>query len=482
MLGFLSKERDESGVMNSRQQIYRFDALVVLALLPFVGMFLLPLVAYGGRLRVRLVDGGSISITELPSDLIAFSLGVFGIWLSVAVVSAWIGVRFFRCRPAVTWVGPELRVAAFFFFFLFGNIFLIVHSLLRFPSSVENIIHLLSLSAGVTIVLGVALVAERHTHARRVVRCVGFLTGVQYVAMLGISLAFGKAMGAVMTFVLMTGALWAVPLKSRTRRIGVVVLVVMTCTALVLKTPIRSISGGRVVDRISVFGAPTEKASPDGMVSGVFAGDDPSLVDMLETDAFDFAGFDQNSDLFVVSSSVLPSVVNHALRRTVHRLNHLGILCVVVSRTPDSVPYWGGSAYMPVLLSLIPRLIYPEKPKNSIANEFGRRYSIIYESDRITSINVNPVTQAWMSGGMLVVVVSGFGMGLLFGLIYGWLTRGGEQWTRLLVYAASLSSVASLESETGLAIGGLLQALTIAFAFICLCRLLVLAPGKSWQA
>lgn len=475
--------------MASRQQTYRFDALVVLVVLPFIGMFILPLLAYGGRLRVRFVESSGMTVEEFSLDLIARAISVFGVWLAAAAIAAWMAARVYKRKPAVNLADPRRRIIAFLMFFVLGNGFLILHSLFKFPSSIENIIHLLSLSSGVTIVLGVALLAEHESHSRARIFWIGLLTGVQYFGMLGISLAFGKALGAAMACVLMTGALWVVPLRRAIRVLAVGILVAITCAVFLLKTPIRSIAGGGgVVERLDfaqVYGSSIggfltfkdhyfKQAHPG---AGNF-----SLADALNDDAGAFLDFDQNSDLYVVPTAFLPEFVDHSLRRTVHRLNHLGILCVVVSRTPSAVPHWGLDAYAPLFLSLVPRLIYPHKPTNSLSNDFGRRYSIIRSDDRVTSINVDPVTQAWMSGGMPIVFGSGVGIGLLFGLIFGWLRRGGEQWTRLLVYAATLSSVASLESDISLAIGGLLQALVMAFGFVIMCRISGFVSATSERA
>jgi len=103
----------------------------------------------------------------------------------------------------------------------------------------------------------------------------------------------------------------------------------------------------------------------------------------------------------------------------VHRISHIWIFHYVYQKVPEQVPYWSGHSYKPILTSIIPRFLYPDKPTETIGNEFGRRFGIILENQTNTSINLPWITELLANFGKTGVV---WGMTLI-GIFLAFLDR-----------------------------------------------------------
>lgn len=474
---------------------YRYQALMVVALLHFIAMFLLPLLAYGGRLRIRLVNEVGHWVEEFPAGLVASAFTLFLAWVLLAVAGARLTRGIFSPLPITDSASAGEKIRCFWFFAVLGNLIMVIHLLVRFPASVENFMHLLAMMPCVTLVIGVSLLAGEGGWKSRSAASVVLATLLQYFLIVFLYLFTGRAAGGVLAFAVLIGALWASRVDRRALFAGFAVSGVIFCLAFWAKTPVRLLMAGKPYERTVIsWSFPAETGVPPTIVdaegnavggaTGALAeaaakpsaralsvGPALTLGGALANDVESFAHYDQNADLFLLDYDGLPRSLLHPLRRTVHRVNHLGILALVMARVPDREPYWGSEGYLPIVTSLVPRLLWPDKPSQEIGNVFGRRFQLSEPLDTETTVNLDPVTQGWLAAGPSGVVVSGLGLGALFGLVYAWLNRGGDQWERLFVFAAAVVSIASMEGDTALVIGGLLQALAMAFGFIVLRRL-----------
>lgn len=88
----------------------------------------------------------------------------------------------------------------------------------------------------------------------------------------------------------------------------------------------------------------------------------------------------------------------------INRIGHIWVFQMVFERTPDPIPYWNGHTYRPLLTSLIPRVIYPDKPQERAGGEFGLRYGFTEGPDDVSSFNI-----PWM-----VELLANFGVGGVF--------------------------------------------------------------------
>jgi hypothetical protein len=161
----------------------------------------------------------------------------------------------------------------------------------------------------------------------------------------------------------------------------------------------------------------------------------------------------------------------------VARVSHLGSLLVVRRGTPDRIPFWGLTTYEPVFWLVVPRIIFPSKPVNASGHDFGVRYGWLSEGDHSTSINMDVVSEAWASGGWMMIVLSALALGAVVSVILH-VARSAKDGLVLafggMVIAISLPVV---ESGTAYMIGGLVHASVLAAVLLVLIRLVARPIG-----
>ena len=101
----------------------------------------------------------------------------------------------------------------------------------------------------------------------------------------------------------------------------------------------------------------------------------------------------------------------------VRRTGHLWVLHRVADLSPDIVPYWRGETYKPLLTSLIPRAIYPDKPIENFGFKFGHRYKILKSLSSHTSLNIPWLTEMLANFGSAGVLVGMAFAGMFLGAL-----------------------------------------------------------------
>ena len=119
------------------------------------------------------------------------------------------------------------------------------------------------------------------------------------------------------------------------------------------------------------------------------------------------------------------------------RISSIVLFSHIFDKTPEEVPFMGGASYSPLATSLIPRLLWPDKPKEQFGQIFGHRYRLIWPSDKRTSMNVPWVVEMYVNFGIPGVV---FGMAIIGALL------------AILVSVFNNPSMSSLEFVTGTAV------------------------------
>jgi hypothetical protein len=95
------------------------------------------------------------------------------------------------------------------------------------------------------------------------------------------------------------------------------------------------------------------------------------------------------------------------ISRLVNRIGQIWIFQHVYDSSPERVPHFAGETYIPLITSLVPRFIYPEKPKEQAGLLFGYRYGFTPDANDTTSFNI-----PWM-----VELLANFGVhGVLIGM------------------------------------------------------------------
>lgn len=79
------------------------------------------------------------------------------------------------------------------------------------------------------------------------------------------------------------------------------------------------------------------------------------------------------------------------------RIGHIALLTYTIDATPDRVQPWGFYSYQLLFSKFIPRIFWPNKPKETLGNYFGKYYGILNINDNITSINLPIVVEAYVS-------------------------------------------------------------------------------------
>jgi hypothetical protein len=155
----------------------------------------------------------------------------------------------------------------------------------------------------------------------------------------------------------------------------------------------------------------------------------------------------------------------------VQRISHIWIFHVVDEISPETVPYWGGETYKPLLFSLVPRIIYPLKPKENTGGEFGRRYGFLEKTQFETSVNLPWLTELLANFGRSGVI---WGM-LAIGIFLAFLDRVFNAFgMRDLEFTIGLTLIFPLtypESNFSVMTG----AMALLFATLCL-----YFAGGSW--
>ncbi len=122
----------------------------------------------------------------------------------------------------------------------------------------------------------------------------------------------------------------------------------------------------------------------------------------------------------------------------------------VLSWTPSIVPFWKGDTYQNIPYMFVPRFLWPDKPRWTSWNKFGREYGVLSSDDYSTSVGVSYLAEAYMNFGYsamyICAVFFGFFTALIERLSYFYM-RGHFYFTficflvPLMTYAADLGSM-----------------------------------------
>ena len=105
------------------------------------------------------------------------------------------------------------------------------------------------------------------------------------------------------------------------------------------------------------------------------------------------------------------------------RLNYSLIVTNVVANTPNIWDFKLGYSYFLFVISLVPRIIWHNKPPiSSFSNDFGRDYGFISPVDYTTSVDMTWVGEMFMNFGWYGVIC-GFIYGLFYQFLYSYFLR-----------------------------------------------------------
>jgi hypothetical protein len=97
------------------------------------------------------------------------------------------------------------------------------------------------------------------------------------------------------------------------------------------------------------------------------------------------------------------------------RGDYSDLLAAALTHTPAMQPYAMGESYLNILVAIVPRILWPDKPFQAGGNEFVSRYTGIW-FDQSTSVGTNYLFELYVNFGTPGVLIGMF----LLGLWPGW--------------------------------------------------------------
>jgi hypothetical protein len=171
------------------------------------------------------------------------------------------------------------------------------------------------------------------------------------------------------------------------------------------------------------------------------------------------------------SGSALAEAINSSLSR----VSLLTQTANVIELTPSVVPYQYGQLYSYLLVTWVPRAIWPDKPSMSEANQF---YQVAYgmstqEGLEEISIAVGVLTEAYISFGLFGVVGIMFLMGIFYDVYRNLFFLKGSGFLMTGIGIALLPQMLAIESQMAAYLGGVVQQVVF--------TLLVFLPVFVWR-
>jgi len=439
-----------------RNEGYCFTIIPWLAAAPFLLMFVVPFILYGGDLNFRTPDG----VYHISKNNLHEALLICASWLLLVAISAWLCTRCFPKRSAPEYWRPFEAAKLFLLLYAVGIPVFVFHQLFRLPLAFENLVHIISISAYLALALGISLSFDHRRETQPgILSFERILTCSLFCVLTLLPIVLGKAAEVAYASIVLIAVLSITRVQHARRYPAMMLAGSLVAAAMLVKTPVRQLfHEGTVYIKIDID-AHCFPRLRDCLHRNIGQPQGTSFSSWFDGDAVSFSSYDPNFNKIVLPQAVSGGTFHYVLGRIVHRLNHLGVLAHAVSLSPDVIPFWGWKTYEVMPYVLIPRAVWPEKPQAGFANLFGRRYQILEPADMETTANIDPVTEAWISGGWLAIALSSVGLGALFGGLLGWLRRGGDQEIRFLTSIVIAINVTCFESEVALIVGNLLQGL-----------------------
>ena len=137
------------------------------------------------------------------------------------------------------------------------------------------------------------------------------------------------------------------------------------------------------------------------------------------------------------------------------RMNHLVVTSGVIRDTPALEPFQYGRSYLPLFTKWIPRLLWPNKPKETYGNEWARHYGYISYNDFVTSFNLPWLPEMYMNFGWWGVALIPLILGTLFRWAWQKFGRAPQTLVDFAIGVAVLIPLVMVESHLSMKFGGL---------------------------
>jgi hypothetical protein len=154
--------------------------------------------------------------------------------------------------------------------------------------------------------------------------------------------------------------------------------------------------------------------------------------------------------------------------QSVNRLSLLPMGAAVIERTPSFVPHQNGRLYSYMLVTLVPRFLWPEKPSFNEANQF---FQLAYGMSRLrdldrTSISVGVMIEAYISYGWAGVVAVMFLLGVFFAFFQSIFLMPKSPLILSAIGIAMLPGFLAIDSQLVQYLAGLIQQFLAAYCLL----------------
>jgi len=171
----------------------------------------------------------------------------------------------------------------------------------------------------------------------------------------------------------------------------------------------------------------------------------------------------QNTQLFFrlldqgVQADGIGGAIEKGFETSAGRSANLDLLADVIRRTPREIPYWGGTTYLSLVGSFVPRFLWPDKPTKELGQDFGHRYGYIGSRDSRTAINLPILVEFYVNFGALGVVLGMIIVGMVYRLVERAVNNPGQDEILSLAGIVLMIPLTNIESDLSLGFGGLVM-------------------------
>ena len=170
------------------------------------------------------------------------------------------------------------------------------------------------------------------------------------------------------------------------------------------------------------------------------------------------------ADIFEFSPEFSLHNLKSSFNAMARRSSHLLVTSHVIEQTPSTIPFDQRNPFVDALVNHFPRVLWPSKPRETLGNEFGKRYGILTAGDNTTSWNLPWTVDFYISFGPILSVLSIFVIGGIFGIGIRWLSSRADRPFWFGVYSATLLPLFYQESNFSVMTGSLFSVLIFLLA------------------
>lgn len=424
---------------------YRVKSRILFALYvlgPMFLVFFLPLPFFRSPLIVFLSEDRLVAVS---APFVRVAVAVCLVWFAVASGLVIWPSRRGRAAGPREW-SPRALWGAFVGLSLVGSGVALIHSFRVLPAGIEEFAHVSSLAPSIGFVLGTYIL--RRGLARGLAALMWVLLVIDILVALLVPVLLSKVAPAALSTVAILYGLTVSGVSWRRQAAVALLLVPLVLVALSSKEYLR----------MRFYGSDSFHRGGQTRPPSVTSSTPPVALTFEER----LAAFDPSKVALRFHRASGPLLlVQFGAWRILQRTERISDLAYIVEMTPATVPYAGGVTYVPLLSKLVPRFIWPNKPRETVGQFYGHRYAFLDPPDLVHSVNLPIVTEGWVNAGWTGVVLSAAAMGVALRLIWTlWIGPTGAP-GNVLIGMAVVGTAADAESNFSLVVGGMLHALLV---------------------